>query len=407
MNTSDWLASVVSHQHLAVSLLVVFVGGLALNLTPCVYPMIPITVAFFSGQATGSWRRAGLLAGGYLLGLSVSYALLGLVAATTGKLLGSWLQQPAVLVGIALLLVGLSLGMFGLYELQPPPFITNRLGRSAAGLWGAVAMGAVVGLVAAPCIGPFVLGLILVVGQLANPLAGFALFFALGLGMGLPYLVLGIAANQVAKLPKAGAWLLWSKHAMGFMLWGLALYMTRPLLPGGVLKGAAVVLLAVAGVYLGWLGVRQGSRGIFRRIRWAVGAGLLVAATLVARPQQPAASPIPWKPYTAAALAQATREQRPAIVDIYADWCIPCVELDHVTFRHPDVVKALGNVATLRLDVTRDDISKDGEALLDRYRVIGVPTVLLFDTTGKERTDLRLEGFEGPKEFLRRLQHLQ
>lgn len=403
---SEWLAQFIAQYGIGAGLLAALLGGLALNLTPCVYPMIPVTVAFFSGQASGSLKRALFLGGCYVLGLSVSYALLGLAAATTGALLGSWLQRPAVLVGVALALLGLSLGMFGLYELQPPAFLTRRMGRAAAGAWGAVVMGAAVGLVAAPCIGPFVLGLILVVGQLANPLAGFALFFMLGVGMGLPYVVLGALANQAAKLPKSGAWLVWSKHAMGFILWGLALYLVRPVLPPALVMPAVVLLLAAAGVYLGWLGVRQRSAPWFRRVRRATGVALLAAAALLALPRAPQASPVAWQPYSDEALAQAKQAGKPAVVDVYADWCVPCVELDHVTFRHPDVVRALSSVAALRLDVTRET-PREGEALLDRHRVIGVPTVLLFDRRGEERRDLRLEGFEGAKEFLERLGRLQ
>jgi thiol:disulfide interchange protein DsbD len=349
----NWLAGVVERQGLAAGSLLVLLGGLALNLTPCVYPMIPITLAFFGGQAAGSWRRATMLAGCYVLGLSVSYAILGLVAASTGALLGAWLQRPVVLVGVAAIIVVLSLGMFGLYELRPPHALTQRLGQAGAGSLGAMGMGAVVGLVAAPCIGPFILALIVLVGQRGDPATGLWLFFMLGIGMGLPYLLLGAMANQVSRLPKSGAWLVWSKRALGVVLLGLALYMVRPLLP-----------------------------------------------------RAPAASLVAWQPYSAAALEAAARDGRRAVIDIYADWCIPCIELDHVTFRDPAVVQAMASVSALRLDVTRE-VPEEGDALLDRYRVFGVPTVLLFDRAGAEREDLRILGFIGPEAFLQRLEQLQ
>jgi thiol:disulfide interchange protein DsbD len=401
-----WLSELISRHGIAVALPAVFVGGLALNLTPCVYPMLPVTLAFFTSQASGAVSRAAGLAACYVLGISLNYALLGWLAAQTGLLFGSWLQQPAVLIAIAAVIAALSLGMFGLYEFRAPAVLTRSLGRASAGLWGAFFMGLVVGLVAAPCIGPFVLGLLLLVSGLANPAAGFLLFFVLGLGMGLPYLLLGIAAHRVKQLPKAGEWLLWVKHALGILLLGLALYFIRPLLPARAVGWLTAALLAGAGAHLGWL-ARARSRGpAFRAIRLVVGSALIAVAAVVVWPRPPAASPVAWRAYTEAALEEAQRAGRPAVVDVYADWCAPCVEMDHVTFRHPDVVRALLDVETLRVDATLG-VSEDAEQLLRRYRVLGAPTVLFFDRGGRERTDLRLLGFETPEEFLQRLQRIR
>jgi len=255
-------------------------------------------------------------------------------------------------VGVALVVIALALSMFGLYDLRPPQILTRRLGQASAGFCGAFVMGMVIGLVAAPCIGPVVLGLLLLIGQLGDPVAGFLLFFVLGLGMGLPYVVLGMAAHRIGHLPKTGVWLVWSKRALGVVLLGVALFFLAPLLP---------------------------------------------------RPQ--ATSPVAWAPYTDAALEQAQREQRPILIDIYADWCLPCVEMDHVTFRHPDVGAALAGISTLRLDVT-DEVSAEGQRLIQRYRVYGAPTILVFDRTGKERTDLRILGFMTPDEFLEVLRQI-
>lgn len=411
--SSEWLNGFVAQHGLGLGLIAVFIGGLLLNLTPCVYPMIPVTIAFFSGQAAFSrsrpaWAlgRAALLACCYVLGLSLSYAVLGAIAASTGALLGAWLQQPVVLLAVASIMVGLSLSMFGLYDLRPPRVITQRLGQASAGMWGAVGMGMVVGLVAAPCIGPFVLGLLLLISQLGNPIAGFLLLFVLGLGMGLPYVILGIWASRIGHLPKAGAWLVWSKKLLGVVLWALALHFIRPLLPPQAVRWLWVGLLVGAGAYLGW-GERTPSRGAaFRWIRWLIGGALVAVAAIVAWPQPQATASVGWIPYSEAALAQAQREHRPIVIDVYADWCLPCVEMDHVTFRHADVVQALSTVATLRLDVTRE-VPEEGEALLERSQVFGAPTVLLFDSTGKERKDLRLLGFVAPEEFLERLSRIQ
>jgi len=350
---SDWLSSVVTHHGFGVAALAVFLGGLALNLTPCVYPMIPVTLAFFSQQAAGSFKRSLVLAGLYVVGISISYALLGLVAASSGALLGSWLQQPLVLIGIAVVIIALALSMFGLYELRLPQALTRRFTRAFTGFWGAFAMGLIVGLVAAPCIGPFVLGLALFITQLHNPVAGFTLFFILGLGMGVPYIVLGVLANRIGQLPKAGRWLVWSKKVLGVVLLGLALYFLRPL--------------------------------------W---------------PRAEATASVAWKPYSVAAFEQARAAQRPIVIDLYADWCLPCLELDHTTFRDPQVIQALGEVATLRIDATRE-VSADGQALTDHYQIFGVPTMLFFDRHGTEQPSLRVTGFVDANELLERLSKIQ
>jgi thiol:disulfide interchange protein DsbD len=348
---SAWLADLLSRHGFWWGLPAVFLVGLGLNLTPCVYPMIPVTLAFFSGQASGNFRRAAGLAIVYVLGISLNYALLGIIAARTGMLFGSWLQQPLVLAAVAAVIVALALSMFGFYELRLPSALAGRFGQASTGAWGAFVMGLVVGFVAAPCIGPVVLALLLVVGQIGNPLGGFLLFFVMGLGMGLPYVVLAVAADRAGRLPKAGRWLIWIKKLLGVALLGVAFFFVRPL--------------------------------VFK----------------------PEAS-VGWAPYREAALEEAQRAGRPVLIDIYADWCVPCVEMDHVTFRHPDVVRALSEVTTMRLDVT-SDVSPEGERLLERYRVYGAPTVLFFDRTGQERTELRLLGFVKPAEFLERFSRLQ
>lgn len=402
----QWLTELIARHGIGWGLMAAFVGGLFLNLTPCVYPMIPVTLAFFSHQAAGSWRHLVWLACCYVAGLSLTYAVLGLVAARTGALFGSWLQQPLVLMSMALLIVGLAMSMFGLYELRLPRILMRRFDTASAGAGGALVMGIVLGLVAAPCVGPFVLGLLLVVGEIANPFSGFLLLFMLGLGMGLPCVVLGVTASHVSHLPKAGAWLVWTKHALGCILLGLAVFFLTPLLSGMVTRLAVTALLLASGVYLGWLAriAHQGRR--FRVIRHTAGVLLVAAAVLAAWPTPHAGPAVPWVSYSERAIAEARRAQRPVVVDIYADWCLPCLELDRVTFRHADVIRALQSVETLRVDVTRDP-SPEAQALLARYGIVGVPTVMFFDAQGREREELRLSGFEPPGAFLRRLKQIQ
>lgn len=405
----DWVSGVFSRHGLGVGLLAVFVGGLALNLTPCVYPMIPVTLAFFSNQASGSLPRVLLLATLYVIGISLSYATLGFLAVQTGSLLGSWLQQPAVLVLVACVIGILSLSLFGVYAFRIPQALSGRLTKAWTGIGGAFLMGLVVGLVAAPCVGPFVLGLMLFVSRLGQPGTGILLFFVLGLGMGLPYIFLAVVANKVGRFPKAGEWLVWSKKILGCVLLGLALYFLRPLLSASLMKVAGVSLLVGTGIYLGWLDGSVSQHPLLRRVKHILGAVLLGAAIASAWPKSlpdKGSSQVRWIPFDRVVFERTLNEQRPMIIDVYADWCLPCVEMDHVTLKHPDVVKALVSVATLRVDATRE-VSQDAGVLFERYDVFGVPTVLFFDRAGKERRELRLLGFVPPDEFLKRLRQIQ
>ena len=399
-----WLADFIAAHGFGVGLCAVFFGGMALNLTPCVYPMVPVTLGFFSSQAAGATRRAVGLALIYVLGIALSYAALGFAAAKTGALFGAWMQRPAVLFPAAGIAVALAFSMFGAYELRAPSWLIRRIGQAGQGLGGAFVMGLLVGVVAAPCVGPFILGLLLMVSRLANPAAGFALLFALGLGMGAPYVLLALAAHRLGRLPKGGAWLVWIKQALGAALLGVALMLVRPLLPPALVRALAVLLLAGAGAALGFAGRLAGPRG-FRGARRVVGAMLILSAAVVAWPREALRPGPTWTPYTEAALEEAQRSGRLVIVDMYADWCVPCVEMDHSTFRNPEVVAALASVLTLRVDATRD-LSPDAQALVARHRIFGAPTVLFFDRTGRERGDLRLTGFAAPDEFLKRLRGL-
>ena len=402
MSPTDWFEPLLNSHRLWGWFLAAFLGGLALNLTPCVYPMIPVTVAFFSNQSSNRLGTMVVLSGLYMIGMAITYAVLGLLASQTGALFGSWLQHPAVLLLIAALMTALAMSLFGWYELRPPAWIAQRLGQAQSGGLGALVMGLTVGVIAAPCIGPFVLGLLLLVSELARPWLGFWLLFTLGIGMGLPYMVIGIAARRAAWRPKAGEWLVWIKQSMGSVLLGAALFFLKPLMAPGVFHWLVVIGLIASAVYLGWL-ERSPMSGGWLVIRRATGIGLLIAAAaVIPAGRGSAASAIHWQPYTPARLEQAKAEGRPVIIDVYADWCVPCIELDRVTFRHPAVAKQLAEFTTLRVDATRE-VPKDAEALLDRYQVFGVPTILIVDAAGREREELRVNGFVPPQEFLARL----
>lgn len=370
----------------------VVVLGAALNLTPCVYPLISVTVAFFGGR-TGNARGVVAHALLYVLGICLTFSALGAGAALTGSLFGAALQRPAVLGVIVGLMVALAASNFGLYQLRMPQGLVQRAGRAGEGAVGALMMGLTMGVVAAPCIGPIVLGLLFFVGAQQSVLLGLALFFALGVGLGLPYVGLALVAARLRHLPRGGAWLGWMERLFGFLLLGIAVHFATPLLPSGVVRGLWAVLLVAAG-----LGQGLATGGMRSAGRWAArAAGVAALATgMIGLLGGEAASPIAWAPYSAAAVAAARSSGRPVVVDFQAAWCLPCREMERTTLRDPAVVQRAGGFAVLRADVTAED--EAATALMAQYRVVGVPTYVFLGRDGSERS--RLVGFVPVDRFL-------
>ena len=368
-------------------LLSIFAGGLALNLTPCVYPIIPLTVGFFGGQAGGSKGRQFGLAGLYVLGMATMYSALGVGAALSGRLFGSMLQNPWVLTAIAAALVTMALSMFGVWEIRMPTSLMNRAGARAGGA-GAFGMGLFVGVVAAPCIGGFIVGLLAFVAARQDPFLGFLFFFTLSVGLGLPYLFLAAYSGRLARLPRAGEWMDGVKRVFGWVLLAMAAYFLRSVVPppAGQWLLPAVLLIGAVAILVSRLG-----------LRWPVRAGaaaLLLGIAFFFVPHKLQG----WQPYA----AEAVGAGRPAVIDFSAEWCLPCLELEKKTFTDARVKEALGRRALLKADMTKMS-SPETIALAEKYRILGVPTVIFVDSSGAERPELRLVGFEPPEKFLERL----
>ena len=403
----EWLAK----YGLPPTLLFVFVVGLALNGTPCVYPIIPITIGFFANQSkegkASPLRRTAVMAAMYVVGMSITYSILGVVASLTKGLFGAALQSPIVLVGLALLMSALALSMFGVYEFKLPEFL-NRFAtsstQSTSGLFGALVMGLTMGIVAAPCIGPFVVGLMVHVGNKGNPLYGFLLFFILSLGLGTPYLFLGTFSGAISRLPRSGLWMVTVRKVFGLILFGMALYFLMPLLHERSVP-VLVTFFAISAAYLiAWEARRTKPKQFAWALRGIGGVAALTAVFFVV-PRR-AAAEIPWQPYSEQAVTNAVSEGKGVIIDTYADWCIPCRELDQSTFTDTGVKKEANHFVMLKLNLTSKDANTEAGRAATRYDIRGVPTVLFIDGAGHEIPELRLVSFTKPSEFLDKMKKL-
>lgn len=381
----------------------IFLIGLALNLTPCVYPMLSVTVSLFGGESgNGEIGRSFAMATAYVLGIAFMYSVLGVAAAYTGSLFGSWLQNPWVTAGIGVLMLGLALSMFGLYELRMPRNIRQKLG-GMGGTTGAVGhflSGLAVGVFAAPCIGPPVVALLAFVGSQGDPLFGFAAFFVLSLGLGLPYLLLGTFSGLLAGLPQSGSWMVWVKKVFGIILLGVAaFYLALAVYPAYAVYTVPVVLLG-GGIYLGFLEDTENGSRIFRYSRWGVAAAAIVAGVLfVQNLRKPA---MHWEPYSPEKLEQARAGGQPVMLDFHADWCIPCHELEHRTYTDPEVKAASAEFKKLKVDLTNYESARS-RSIREEYDIRSVPTIVFIGGSGREVEEARITGFVGPEAFVEKV----
>ncbi len=381
----------------------IYIGGLLLNLTPCVLPLIPITLGYFSMQARGQRSRRIGLSALYALSMAIIYALLGTVASLAGKAFGFQFQNPAVVGVLVALMVLLALSMFGVYKFQPPSALMRYVG-ARQGWLGAVMMGCLAGVAAAPCIGPVIAALVPIVAALANPTLGFLLFLALGLGLGTPYFILGLFYEKLQnRMPRSGEWTILVERLFGVLLLAAGLYFARSLMSPKLYAIAWFLFFILVALYFFAFERNEITQPRVVRFKQALGVLFLLLALnngySLLRPKVH----VRWEPYTEARLEQAIHERKPVIIDFTASWCQACIELEEYTYTDPRVVRESERFVRLVVDATRED-DPNIRRILKKHGVVGLPTVIFIGSDGQERRDLRLTGFEPANAFLKRMQ---
>ncbi|WKZ16646.1 MAG: protein-disulfide reductase DsbD [Candidatus Jettenia caeni] len=428
----DGFQKTLESRGLFVSLILIFLAGIGLSFTPCVYPMIPITVAIIGGQAAAdqaSGRRplkALLLSLIYVLGIAVVYASLGVAAASTGALFGTALQSPWIIGFVVAVFVALALSMFGLYTLRVPSFISDRLGtKTGKGFVGVFIMGLISGIVASPCIGPVLASLLVYIASTGNKFLGFWMLFIFAWGLGVPLIVLGTFSGAIKTLPKSGEWMVTVERIFGLLLLGVALYYARFIISENIFIIILGLFLIITSVFSGGFDRLTSKSTTFQRARRAFGLIAFIFGTyflvghLIIRgfilPPFSTSTPgqvettkekIDWIFDEEKGLQQAKASNKMAMIDFWASWCAACIELDKLTYTNPEVIRELKTLVNIKIDSTNTNDPRVKQ-LWNKYGIVGLPTVVFVNKDGTVLKDKTITGFVNAQEFLQILKGLK
>ncbi|WP_105132688.1 protein-disulfide reductase DsbD [Burkholderia sp. BE12] len=434
VTSADFAQSLLEGHGFFTIIALYFVAGVVLSLLPCSYPMIPIVSAIIIGQGTRATHARGFaLSLTYVVGMALVYTVLGIAAALVGQSLGAWLQNPWVLGTFGVLLTVFAVSLISGKDIALPARWQNGAAEASSARQGGhfvavAAMGALSALVVGACMTAPLFAVLAFIAHTGNALLGGAALFAMGLGLGVPLLIVGVGAGTV--LPRAGAWMDGVKVFFGIVLLAAALWIVWPVLAGGLKMVLAALWLLIAAAALGLFTPNAGAASIWRRLGRGVGAALAIwAATLLVG--LAAGSTDPVKPLAvlaartaasggaATAGAAATQDGpafapvrssgeldtllktsgRPVMLDFYADWCVSCKEMEHLTFTDARVQARLAQLHLVRADVTANN--PDDQALLKRFNLFGPPGIIFFDRHGNEIG--RVVGYQAADTFLRSL----
>lgn len=425
LNKQDALAQQLEDGSFFQKILIMFVAGLLLAFTPCIFPMIPILSGIIAGYGNTSSRKAFFLSLTYVMAGAIAYAVIGFVFGFFGQNLQTVLQNPIAIGLMSVLFVALALSMFGFYDLQLPNSIQSRLSeisnkQESGSFIGAAIMGFVSTLIVGPCAGPVIAGALTYIAQSKDALLGAAALFSMGVGIGVPLLLIGTSAGHL--LPRAGAWMDTVKAVFGIIMLGIAIYMLSRIVPLEITMALTGILLVSSGVYMGALEKTSEEAGGWGRFWKSTGMiqlfyGGLILLGLSAGSQnllQPlkgvfavSASEHQEAGITfqrikgvedlEKALAQAKAQNRPVMLDFYADWCTYCQTMEKTTFKNPETIAALGNTLFLQADVTQQDEQDTG--LEKRFDVPAPPALIFFSAKGEELRSLRLIGKVTPEQL--------
>jgi thiol:disulfide interchange protein DsbD len=409
-----------------------FLGfGLLLSATPCIFPMIPILSGIIVGHGESiTTRKAFLLSLSYVLASAGTYTVFGVLAALFGSNLQATFQEPWIIATFSAIFVLLSLSMFGFYQLELPKFLQAKLHDSSnkhrdGSLISASIMGALSALIVGPCVAAPLAAALIYIGQTGDAILGGSALFMMGLGMGVPLLVMGASAGKL--LPKAGTWMNATKAVFGVIMLAVAVWMLERILPTQIIMLFWGMLLIIPAVYLraidplpenasGWTKLCKGSGLVMMTYGVIIMIGLSIGNGNPLKPLQglslnskTSEQVIHFQRIASLndldrTLQKAAKSQQWVMLDFYADWCISCKEMESYTFTDPRVKQHLANVILIQADVTANSV--DDKALLKRFNLIGPPGIIFFDSRQKQRPELRIIGYKDADSFLTQIQQV-
>ena len=379
------ISQVITHTNsIWLQCLLIMLLGMLLSFTPCIYPMIPITVGILQGQGSTSVVRNLALSLAYTVGVATTFALLGLTAAYTGKLFGTFMQHPVVIISIVILLLYLAGSMFGFYDMYTPRMFALQKNASKGGsLLAAFMFGAISGTVASPCVSPGLALVLSIVAGLANPLLGFLFLFMFGIGLSLPLLIIGTFSSSINVLPRAGFWMVEVKKMFGFLLLGVSIYFLNTILPAYVAPWLSLATPLIAGLYYLWPRKHKSMTG--RMLYNGIGISLIVATIVMSYfalrstlQAQACATDGFWLYDYACAQEKAAQEHKPMLVKVGAPCCSMCTAIDKKFFYNNEVISLLkGQYVPVIIDGGQN--TPEVESFVKTFNIIGFPTILVIN----------------------------